>query len=880
MASDNDMFQSSKLSVTQWHKRWKSPTSDDNGKRGKSLLGLDRPYQKDNNSRDDAQQHQQQRKNYRRQHEETPSYSGGVDRDAISRADDDERRERDKRWRTTGAGDRDDRRYNDNKYRGGDNHVGDSRSRRRYYDDDNGDDRHYNKRRRREDNRYSSSSSYRDRDRDRDRSGYRDMSSFNNDNRQQHGDSRQRDNRRRDRNASPRSQNYDIDDQSSSQRRNNSQRRRGNQSTSTSSREVETKQPIFQPKSNLYYSSSSSLPVANNFASAHQTHSSSSSRRDRGSRIPRMSECRTLEEALNATYDNLDRLSPRDVSAFWTVVPKFLDERGRRNQSSRNEKRDDQMNQHMFNQFKTISIKSMKEIERYGYRDLATTAISLAKIMDRVSKRGKRKGSTEQILQEVFTGNSSQNKEFIFNKLAAASMPILHEFEPQHLSNTLWAYANVGVTHTELFKEAGDAIIAIEQLDEFWPQALSNIVWAYATLSEKNPKLFKKVADHVVTLGNLDRFNSQALSNIVWAYANAGVSHPNLFQTVADHIVTLDLRKFIGQDFSNIVWAYATAGEPNSKLFQKIADLIVGLDGLDRFKSQEISNIVWAYAKAGEPHSKLFQTVADHIVTLDLRKFIGQDYSNTVWAYATVGQSHPELFKKLADAAIKRQQEFKPQHIANFLWAFATNGVIDHHLFSAFVPSVKENLDKYMAQHLSNIAWAYSVTNIATPTVFNDKFVEACLKKEDELITDGLSQLHQWQLWQEELQSNVQLPQSLKTKCYDAFIKADPRPSKLQDDVISELSSAGLQPQEEVLTKSGYRLDAVVEVNGKQVGVEVDGPSHFIGRELTGSTILKHRQVTNLDGISLISVPYWEWDKLKNDSKKKQQYLRTLLKLG
>ena len=40
----------------------------------------------------------------------------------------------------------------------------------------------------------------------------------------------------------------------------------------------------------------------------------------------------------------------------------------------------------------------------------------------------------------------------------------------------------------------------------------------------------------------------------------------------------------------------------------------------------------------------------------------------------------------------------------------------------------------------------------------------------------------------------------------------------------------------------------------------VDGPSHFhfLGKNPTGSTILKHRQVSNLGGIPLVSVPYWE----------------------
>ena len=88
-----------------------------------------------------------------------------------------------------------------------------------------------------------------------------------------------------------------------------------------------------------------------------------------------------------------------------------------------------------------------------------------------------------------------------------------------------------------------------------------------------------------------------------------------------------------------------------------------------------------------------------------------------------------------------------------------------------------------------------------------------------------------------------------------------------------------LQPQEEVLLKSGYRIDAVVKVEGKKIAVEVDGPYHFIGRsgELTGSSILKHRQVAAIDGIQVISIPYWEWNEHKYDNEKKKQYLRALL---
>ncbi|KAL7425645.1 hypothetical protein ACHAXM_000116 [Skeletonema potamos] len=78
---------------------------------------------------------------------------------------------------------------------------------------------------------------------------------------------------------------------------------------------------------------------------------------------------------------------------------------------------------------------------------------------------------------------------------------------------------------------------------------------------------------------------------------------------------------------------------------------------------------------------------------------------------------------------------------------------------------------------------------------------------------------------------------------------------------------------------SGYRIDAIVEVNGTTVGIEVDGPSHFTGKggSPTGSTILKRRQVPSIDGIELVSVPYWEWDMLGKNEVKKQAYVRKLL---
>jgi hypothetical protein len=81
--------------------------------------------------------------------------------------------------------------------------------------------------------------------------------------------------------------------------------------------------------------------------------------------------------------------------------------------------------------------------------------------------------------------------------------------------------------------------------------------------------------------------------------------------------------------------------------------------------------------------------------------------------------------------------------------------------------------------------------------------------------------------------------------------------------VVREIRSRGVQVKEEHRCEtSGYSIDALVTLkDGKRVAVEVDGPSHFVGRsqQPTGATLLKHRQLRYF-GWRLESVPYWEWD--------------------
>ena len=96
---------------------------------------------------------------------------------------------------------------------------------------------------------------------------------------------------------------------------------------------------------------------------------------------------------------------------------------------------------------------------------------------------------------------------------------------------------------------------------------------------------------------------------------------------------------------------------------------------------------------------------------------------------------------------------------------------------------------------------------------------------------------------------------------------------------MAALTALGLPVREEVGTPQGYSLDAVVVFEGREVAVEVDGPSHFVGRAPSGATTLKRRQL-RAAGWALVSVPYWEWDAVEAGAGEEQAgaYLERVLR--
>ncbi|KAL7503366.1 hypothetical protein ACHAXN_001169 [Cyclotella atomus] len=636
----------------------------------------------------------------------------------------------------------------------------------------------------------------------------------------------------------------------------------------------------------------------------------------RGSKVIRAIDYTSLDDLLRDSCDILNSggLLPTATAAVWARSSRLL-----------SDKRQVASNLQLEQQVDQLFIYTMDSLNKLNHKELSTIILSIAKIAKTV-KKAKQKSGYHLAFGKLLLDEESRPIEGVFDLLAIAADRILPHSDSRSLSNIayayalieynpqldgltllrsigdksigfidkfngrdtfniVWAFATLNVEHPALFQTVDNRI---DDLELFRSQSVADIVWAYASLGIVHPGLFAKVGTHIKQLDNLQSFNPQVLTNIVWAFATVGVQQQALFDKVGDHINQLDsLKSFPPQALAKIVWAYAAAFvgvQQRNALFKRVGDHIIASDNLESYKAQDFSNIVWAYATAGVQRSALFKKIGYHIVALDsLEAFNPQDLSNIVWAYANAGMQHSTLFEKIGDHIVTSDhlKSFNPQEISNTVRAYANANELRSDLFETIGIAVANRGDfqSFTDQDLADMAWAYTVANADAPMLFNDTFISALIERQHRFITEHLYQLHQWHLWQNKELSHAGLPDELRERCYQAFAADDATVSRLQKDVSHELKSMDLHPVEEYTAPSGYSIDALVEVDGRRIGIEVDGPSHFIKgkKKPTATTLLKRRQITAIDKVRLVSVPYWEWNKLGKGRVKKQQYLRTLI---
>jgi hypothetical protein len=121
--------------------------------------------------------------------------------------------------------------------------------------------------------------------------------------------------------------------------------------------------------------------------------------------------------------------------------------------------------------------------------------------------------------------------------------------------------------------------------------------------------------------------------------------------------------------------------------------------------------------------------------------------------------------------------------------------------------------------------------------------------------------------------------QSLKQTCCSAFEVKQTNPSGALQQASEMLRRMGLKVKDEVRCQKSQGILSTSSCTRKAAravswALEFDGPWHFLASGApTGGTLLKRRHLELL-GHTLVSVPYWEWDRFQGASEK-EQYLKS-----
>jgi len=202
----------------------------------------------------------------------------------------------------------------------------------------------------------------------------------------------------------------------------------------------------------------------------------------------------------------------------------------------------------------------------------------------------------------------------------------IRDFEPQHVSNTLWACARMQLQDTLMLRALMGR--AIEDISRMCPLDVSIVTWACATMKLREVEWFRAVVRARLEFAD---FSPQNMSNFVWGLATLTWRNDNMVLAVGREAAK-KIHDFIPQELSNFTWALATLDLCDNLMLRAVAEEV------DRR--------------------------GDEVLTWD-----PQSMSNMMWAYATLAIKDDPLFRRLLDGSIARIADHDTQNLANSSWA-------------------------------------------------------------------------------------------------------------------------------------------------------------------------------------------------------------------
>ena len=460
------------------------------------------------------------------------------------------------------------------------------------------------------------------------------------------------------------------------------------------------------------------------------------------------------------------------------------------------------------------------------------------------------------------------------------------EFKTQEVANVLWALATMGEKADRGLLEAMQTRATATAV-HYKPQEVANVLWALATMGARANLELLEAMQNRATATAVD-FKPQEVANLLWALATMGEKADRGLLEAMQTRATAAAVDFKPQEVANLLWALATMGEKADQRLL-VAMQTRATETVGGFIPQAISNMMWALATMGERADRVLLAVMQRRALATSGEFTPQAISNLMWGLATMGDGVDRvLLAAMQRRATAIAVDFTPQAVANLMWALASMGEkADRGLMEAMLKRASATAGEFYPQSVANLLWALAVMgddllegNLA---ILVDRFAAKILELREEFTEVHKRQLHQWLLSCElGLAPGASLPKGvarvkkeLGEASLQAFTTQPTRESQLQREVGAALESAGMEIEEEFRdARSGYSIDYLVRRRSGSFeeptglwAVEVDGPFHFLqdARTPSGSTLLK-RRLLGLLGYTVVPVPFWEWNALRDES--------------
>ncbi|GFR42274.1 hypothetical protein Agub_g3171 [Astrephomene gubernaculifera] len=481
----------------------------------------------------------------------------------------------------------------------------------------------------------------------------------------------------------------------------------------------------------------------------------------------------------------------------------------------------------------------------------------------------------------------------LLHHLAACLVQLLPNTNCQDLANSLYALAVLGCS-------GGAHAAAVQQLcyevhqrlrgpsaREFVPQALSNLLWALERLRPDDTQELVQALAAECRRRSFAGFNAQDISNAAWALAKLWYSEacaPSVHQQQdwfkAAAIAASAPGAMSGasaQAWSNLWYAFALVRHrPGPGLLQAVqAD--VHLEALrNRANSQACANLLWSLAGLGSYDQRLVDVLVKRLGELVGRPQgpskggegpTMQNLTNSLWALAVMGPDvlsrHSGLVEGLLREVVRRwEREGKTStSMEGLVQLWQVQQELEH--ISSGRGSGKQ---------LSRILAAADGERTTSLLHAMKHAVEEGRAADDNANPQLLPQA---------ANTLVRLQGQLAGQTAS-------KSSKASNNVTgSSCTTTGptilaIQQKQQLDGICGC-VDIVLEMEGgRRVAVEVNGPLNFLAshrRTKTGPTQLRDRQLERVFGAgNVVSVPYWEWDKLQGPEAR-EQYMARLLGL-